>query len=127
MFQKKEKRMLQNLMFVKKNFVKRKVLKNLPAPITRKNSMFSAFRMGPATSGNGLCDIDRILFRVGKSDAKKLGSLRTMRRNNIGYDKVEDAPDFTNRKTHVSGIFSSCQYFPIFRHLIYQLLIIFYR
>ena len=41
MFQKKEKRMLQNLMFVKKNFAKRKVLKNFhpPPPITWKYSM----------------------------------------------------------------------------------------
>ena len=69
MFQKKEKRMLQNLMFVKKNFVKRKVLKNLP--ITWRNSMFSAFRLGPANIGHGLCDIDRILFRVGESGVKK--------------------------------------------------------
>ena len=26
--------------------------------------MFSAFRIGPAASGRGLCDIDRVLFRV---------------------------------------------------------------
>ena len=29
--------------------------------------MFSAFRMGPAASERGQCDIDRVLFRVSKS------------------------------------------------------------
>ena len=29
--------------------------------------MFLAFRMGPGTSGRGLCDVDRVLFRVTKS------------------------------------------------------------
>ena len=33
--------------------------------------MFSVFRMGPATSGRGLCDIDRVLFRVTKSRVEK--------------------------------------------------------
>ena len=32
--------------------------------------MFSAFRVGPAASGRGLCDIDRVLFRVSKSRVK---------------------------------------------------------
>ena len=36
--------------------------------------MFPAFRMGPAASGRGLCDIDRILFRVTKLRVRKLGS-----------------------------------------------------
>ena len=36
--------------------------------------MFSAFRMGPAANGNGLCDIDRILFRVTKPRIRKLRS-----------------------------------------------------
>ena len=36
--------------------------------------MFPAFRMGPEASGRGLCDIDRILFRVTKSRVRKLGS-----------------------------------------------------
>jgi len=36
--------------------------------------MFSAFRIGPAASGHGLCDIDRVLFRVTESRAKKLRS-----------------------------------------------------
>ena len=40
----------------------------------RRDSMFSAFRLGPMLSGRGLCDIDRILFRVTKSRVKKLGS-----------------------------------------------------
>ena len=35
--------------------------------------MFPAFRMGPAASGRGLCDIDRALFGVTKSHVKKLG------------------------------------------------------
>ena len=35
--------------------------------------MTLAFRMGPAASGRGLCDIDRVLFRVTKSRVKKLG------------------------------------------------------
>ena len=34
----------------------------------------SAFRVGPAASGRGLCDIGRVLFRVAKSRVKKLGS-----------------------------------------------------
>ena len=29
--------------------------------------MFSAPRIGPAASGRGLCDIDRVLFKVTKS------------------------------------------------------------
>ena len=32
--------------------------------------MRTAFRMGPAASGRGLCDIDRVLFRVTKSRVK---------------------------------------------------------
>ena len=36
-----------------------------------RDSMFSAFRMDPAASERGLCDIDRVLFRVTKSRAKK--------------------------------------------------------
>ena len=37
----------------------------------------STFRMGPAASGRGLCDIDRVLFRVAKSRFRKLGSPNT--------------------------------------------------
>ena len=33
--------------------------------------MILAFRMGPAASG--LCDIDRVFFKVAKSRVKKLG------------------------------------------------------
>ena len=35
--------------------------------------MISAFRMGPATSGRRLCDIDSVLFRVTKSLVRKIG------------------------------------------------------
>ena len=66
MFQKKEKRMLQNLMFVKKNFVKRKGLKNFLQPPPDYLEIFHWART---------VDIDRLLFRVGKSGAKKLGNL----------------------------------------------------
>ena len=46
--------------------------------------MISAFCMGPAASGRGLCDIDRVLFRVAKSRVKKLGSRRKY--TNIFFD-----------------------------------------
>ena len=36
--------------------------------------MFSAFRMGSAASGRGLCDIDSVLFRVTQSCVKKFGT-----------------------------------------------------
>ena len=36
--------------------------------------MFSAFRMGTAASGRGLCDIDGVLISVSKSLVKKLVS-----------------------------------------------------
>ena len=39
--------------------------------------MFSVFPMGSAASGRGLCDIDRVFFRVSKSRFKKLGSPST--------------------------------------------------
>ena len=35
--------------------------------------MISAFPMGPAVSGHGRCNIDRVLFRVAKSRVKKTG------------------------------------------------------
>ena len=35
--------------------------------------MFSAFLMGPAASGSGLCDIDRVMFRVITSHVEKIG------------------------------------------------------
>ena len=33
--------------------------------------MFSAFRMGAAASGRGLCDINGVLFRVAKLQLRK--------------------------------------------------------
>ena len=33
--------------------------------------MFSVFRMDPAASGRGLCDLDSLLFRVTISRVKK--------------------------------------------------------
>ena len=36
--------------------------------------MVLTLRMDPAASGRGLCDIDRILFRVTKLRVRKLGS-----------------------------------------------------
>ena len=36
--------------------------------IVRGDSMFSAFCMGPAASGRGVCDIDGVLFGGTKSD-----------------------------------------------------------
>ena len=35
--------------------------------------MISVFRMGPATSGRRLCDIDSVLFGVTKSLVRKIG------------------------------------------------------
>ena len=44
------------------------------------DSMILLFRMGPDTaSGRGLCDIDRIFFRVTKSRVKKLGRPGTVK------------------------------------------------
>ena len=54
--------------------------------------MFWGFRMGPAVNGRGLCDLDKVLFRVGKSRVKKW-------------------------KAQSIGIFSSCQDLPIFWHM----------
>ena len=39
--------------------------------IPRRDFMISAFRMGTAASGRGLCDIDRAFFEVVKSRVKK--------------------------------------------------------
>ena len=36
--------------------------------------MLLAIRLDPAASGRGLCDIDRVLFKVTQSLVKKLGS-----------------------------------------------------
>ena len=41
-------------------------------PVDRRDSMYSAYRIGPAASGRGLCDIDTVLLRVTKSRIKKL-------------------------------------------------------
>ena len=35
--------------------------------------MISAFRVRPAASGHGRCDIDKVQFRVTQSRVKKLG------------------------------------------------------
>ena len=35
--------------------------------------MFSAFRMGPAASGLGLCDIDSLYSRKSQKNIKKMG------------------------------------------------------
>ena len=39
--------------------------------MTRRDSIFSAFRMEPADSGSGLCDIYRVLIIVAKSRQKR--------------------------------------------------------
>ena len=68
--------------------------------------------MGMVASGCGLCDIDRLLFRVGNHASKNLGVFA--RRKYTNY--------YPNRKLKVmEGIFLSCQDIPIFRHLIEQL------
>ena len=41
--------------------------------VARRDSMFSAYHMGPVASGRGLCDIDRVSFRITKSRDRKLG------------------------------------------------------
>ena len=62
--------------------------------------MFSAFRMGSAVSGRGLCDIDRVLISFAKSFAKRWEVLARR--------KYTDHKE--NRK---SDVFSSCRDFPI--------------
>ena len=64
--------------------------------------MISAFRMGPVASGRGLCDVDRVLFGVTKSENWEA----LARRKNTDYNQ--------NRKSQVIGNFSSCKGFPIF-------------
>ena len=39
--------------------------------IDRRDSLITAFRMDPAASGRGLCDIDRAFFKIPKSRVKK--------------------------------------------------------
>ena len=75
------------------------------APMIRWDSGVSVFRMGPAASGRGLCDIERVIFRVTKSRVEKL-------RKYTDYN--------LNRKSQVIGIFSSCLDFPIFWYDITQ-------
>ena len=41
--------------------------------------------MGPAVSGRELCDIDRVLFRVSKSQLKKMGGLGTTKIYRLCY------------------------------------------
>ena len=54
--------------------------------IPRRNSIFSAFRMGPAASERGPWDFDRVFFGVGKSRVKKLEVLaRRKYTNNLGF------------------------------------------
>ena len=48
--------------------------------------MILAFRMGPAASGRGLCDIDGVLFRVAQSRVKKWEVLaRRKYTSNLGF------------------------------------------
>ena len=42
------------------------------SPINRRDSMILVFRMGPAANGRGLCDIDRVFFKVAQLRAKNV-------------------------------------------------------
>ena len=54
--------------------------------IPRRHSMFSAFRMGPAASGCGLCDIDWVFFRISQSRVKNWKVLARRRyAYNLGF------------------------------------------
>ena len=64
--------------------------------------MITAFCVGPTAGGRGLCNIDRILFRVTKSRIKKTGK------------SLHDENYSSNRKRQVVGIFLSNKNFPIF-------------
>ena len=64
--------------------------------------MLSAFRMGPAAKGRGLCDIDRVLFGLTKSRVKKCEVL--VRRKYTDYNPscrytfiVQGHPNFPTR------------------------------
>ena len=46
---------------------------------------FLGFRMGTAVSGRELCDIDKLLFRVSKSQLKKMGGLGTTKIYRLCY------------------------------------------
>ena len=48
------------------NFPKIFAYTNLLWTMVRRDSMFSAFRMGPAASGRGLCDIDGVIIHSNK-------------------------------------------------------------
>ena len=83
--------------------------------------MFSPFRMGPAASGRGLCDIDRVLFKVTQSrvgkrgvlarrplaagqirNAKSIESLLVIGYNHIFIEKISFLPD------HLPHLFNFC-------------------
>ena len=64
-----------------------------------RDSMILAFRVAPAAEGSGLCDIDRVLFRVAKSL----------------HD--ENMPIISQIKT-IYRVFPSCKDISIFRHMI---------
>ena len=53
--------------------------------------------MGPAVSGRELCDIDRVLFSVSKSQLKKMGGLGTTKIYRLCYIVYET-------KTKINGI-----------------------
>ena len=70
----------------------------------RRDSMFSAFRLGPAVSGRGLCDINKVLFRVTKSCYRKLGNPCA----------AKNIPVTWLFRLTIIGIFSPYQDFPMF-------------
>ena len=87
-----------------------------PVELTaRRDTMFSWFRVGPAISGRGLCDIDKVLFIVSKSRVRNLGCPSTAEIYRLLWISI------------IIGLFSSCHDFPIFWHVIYLLWIIPYR
>ena len=76
--------------------------------IVRRDSIFSAFGMGPAASGRRVCDIDRVLFRGTKSLVRELGILsRRKFTNNLGFSILI-----------IIGILFSCKDLPIFSPVI---------
>ena len=73
--------------------------------------MFSAFLLGPAASRRGLCDIDRVLFRVSKSRVRKLGSPSTtkiyqlqLKLKEVNYRYILVALGLPNRYHHTVRI-----------------------
>ena len=63
--------------------------------------MISAFRMGPVASGRGLCDVDRVLFGVTKSENWEALARRKIT-DNLAFSILI-----------IIGIFSPCQDFSI--------------